>query len=333
MRLGLGLDRVSRQIEAGRVNELDDHSTHVASRGEIIAGRPGAGRDNRPVVPRERVEQPALARVGRTRHHNPGVPRRPVAPGEAISQCRQRLSRRLKLVGQRRAAKRVDVGLVGEIEVCLEMSHQVEQAVSQVVDWPGQPARQLPQSGVELGRVAGVDHAQDRFGTGQVDPTGEKRAKSELARPGVPGPAVQTAGQYLRQQRKRAHRMDLGDVLAGVSPRARPECDDRRQERPQTLNRKRSRGGPRGGGAATESRSDRKPSRAIRQAFRPEIRTSPRTPGPGGLATAAIVSSGSRSASTGRWLQRVRYESDSYGPPQFGPGASSGGSRCSEPIR
>ncbi len=39
---------------------------------------------------------------------------------------------------------------------------------------------------------------------------------------------------------------------------------------------------------------------AIRQAFRPEIRTSPRTPGPGGLATAAIVSS--RSASTGRWL-------------------------------
>ena len=237
VRLGLGLDRVSRQIEAGRVNELDDHSTHVASRGEIIAGRPGAGRDDRPVVPQERVEQPALARVGRTRHHNPGVPRRPVAPGEAISQCRQRLSRRLKLVGQRRAAKRVDVGLVGEIEVCLEMSHQVEQAVSQVVDWPGQPARQLPQSGVELGRVAGVDHAQDRFGTGQVDPTGEKRAKSELARPGVPGPAVQTAGQYLRQQRKRADRMDLCDVLAGVSPRARPECDDRRQERPQTLNR------------------------------------------------------------------------------------------------
>src|SRR5271157_819305 len=95
--------------------------------------------------------------------------------------------------------------------------------------------------------------------------------------------------------------------------------------KPATASAPRRISGRRGGAA---SRSDRKPSRAIRQAFRPEIRTSPRTPGPGGLATAAIVSSESRSASTGRWLQRVRYESDSYGPPQFGPGASSGGSRC-----
>ena len=51
----------------------------------------------------------------------------------------------------------------------------------------GQPAGQLGQGRSELLLALGVDHAQHRFGLGQVDAAGQKRPQGEFARGGRPG--------------------------------------------------------------------------------------------------------------------------------------------------
>ena len=55
------------------------------------------------------------------------------------------------------------------------------------MQWACQPAGKLAQRGVERGGAVGVDHAQDRFGLGQVDSPGQERPQRELTRPGQSG--------------------------------------------------------------------------------------------------------------------------------------------------
>ena len=83
--------------------------------------------------------------------------------------------------------------------------------------------------------------------------------------------------------------MNLGDVLARVGPRARPESDHGRQERAQArkLERATANLGAAGQGAVILSL---KSGQRDEPACGPESRTIPRTPGPGALAIAAIVS-------------------------------------------
>ena len=100
-------------------------------------------------------------------------------------------------------------------------------------------------------------------------------------------------------------RVDLGDVLAGVGSRRRPEGDHRRQPRAAGRRAGVRPGGSRRGGAGGPSASALKSVQGDRPGSGPESRTSPRSPGPGGLATAAIVSVGSsivaRSGSAAAW--------------------------------
>ena len=118
-----------------------------------------------------------------------------------------------QVVGQGRAAQGVDVGLVGEVEVGLEMGQDVEQAVAEPHDRPGEAAGELLQGGVELRRGPRVDHAEHRLGPRQVDPAREEGAERELARLGLPGPSGQAVRQQQAQQRGGADRVDLGQRL------------------------------------------------------------------------------------------------------------------------
>ena len=161
-------------------------------------------------------------------------------------------------------------------------------------DRPGQTAGQLLQRGVELRRGLCVDDAEHRLGPSQVDPAREEGAKRELTRLGMSGASGQAVRQDELDQRRRSRRcgsrpaagpcrssgrarapVSRASAAGGRPPSASLSCTRRRVEGP--------------GG----SRSAENPASASAQASGPVRRTNPRNPGPGGLATATIVSLGS----------------------------------------
>ena len=147
----------------------------------------------------------------------------------------------VQLRRQGRAAQRIDVGLLGEIEVGFEMGDHVEQMVAQRDDRPGQPARELLEGRVELGGVARFDHAEHRLGPREVDPAGEERPERELARLGMARTSAQAVGQDQvhegRRSRPGGSRPRPGPCRSG----RRPEGQHHRQERPQTVDSQRAR--------------------------------------------------------------------------------------------
>ena len=105
--------------------------------------------------PEQGIEEPALARVGRSDQDDPGTARRPVAPAETPGEVgRARPPTDSSSAASDGSAQRVDVGLVDEIEVGLEMSQQVEEPVAQAQDRSGQSAGQLLAAQRRAGRVA-----------------------------------------------------------------------------------------------------------------------------------------------------------------------------------
>ena len=134
---------------------------------------------------------------------------------------------------------------------------------------------------------------EHRLGPGQVDPAGEERAEGELARLGMARTLRQAMGQDQAHERWRADQVDLGDVLAGIRPGCRPECQHHRQERPQAVDPELapshlrvSRRRPVRLGAETRRAPPPRPAA-------PTAGRSRAAEGPGGLAIAAIVSFGS----------------------------------------
>ena len=107
--------------------------------------------------------------------------------------------------------------LVGEIETGLDVGGQIEQVVAQPMQRACQSAGKLAQGGVEGGGAIGVDHAQHRFGLGQVDSPGQERPQRELARPGQSGAGGADGPQQHLHQRRRTDRVNLDDRLAGVA--------------------------------------------------------------------------------------------------------------------
>ena len=153
------------------------------------------------------------------------MPLGPVAAAEPIGQGGDLGGGSGQARGQRGAAERIDVGLVDEVEARLEVRQDVEQAVAERDDRPGQAAGELLQGGVELCRRPRVDHAEHRLGPRQVEPAREERAERELARRGVPGTPGQALGQDQLDQRRRADR-------CGSRPAAAPcRCGDRARAR------------------------------------------------------------------------------------------------------
>ena len=160
---------------------------------------------------------------------------------------------------------------------------------------PDRPPASCCEGRVELGRVRGVDDAQHRLGPRQVDPAGEERAQGELARLGLPRASRQAVGQDQAHQRRRADQVDLGHVLAGVGPRRRPEGEHRRARaaagRQPSEFAARSVGVSRRRGLVRSSDETRRARSTTPPA--PRAARSRAAAGPGGLATAAIVSFGS----------------------------------------
>src|SRR6516225_10069034 len=69
-----------------------------------------------------------------------------------------------------------------KIEAGLELSEQVEQVSAQAMQRRGQSAGKLAEGRSQLIGHLSVDYSEHRFGLGQVEPAGKKRAERELAR-------------------------------------------------------------------------------------------------------------------------------------------------------
>ena len=195
-RLGEDLDRIAAGLDPRGVDQLDPHPAAFADGGQVIAGGAGVGRDDRAVLSGHGIEQTALARVGRSDQDHPGVARRPLAPRETPGDRAELGPRGFELRGQRGGGQRLDVGLVHEIEVRLEVGHQVEQPVAEHDDRLREAAGQLLEGRVELTCIPRIDHAQDRLGAGQVEPTREEGPERELAGLGMPGAPAEASGQH-----------------------------------------------------------------------------------------------------------------------------------------
>ena len=144
---------------------------------EVVAGRPGDGGDDGPVLAEQGVEQAALARVGAARRGRPGAGPR---TGRG-ARCRAiRASSRPRTASRSSiravADDRGDVGLVDEVEVGLELDEAVEQTVAEVADRPGEAAGELAEGGVELAGGRRLDHARARPPTapGRSAPRGRR---------------------------------------------------------------------------------------------------------------------------------------------------------------
>ena len=279
--LGLGVDRVGGGLDAGGVDQLDDQAVAAAGGGQVVAGRAGDGGDDRLIGPDQGVEQPALARRSAGRRARPGASR-PAGrgPGSGRRARRPRRRRRPGRSASEPAADRVDVGLVDEVEPGLDVGEHVEQAVPEPLDRPGEAAGELLERRSDLGRRLRVDHREHRLGPRQVDPTRQEGPERELAGLGQPGAAAEAGREDRPEQGRRADRVDLGHLLPGEGPGARPEGDRDGQRRAR---RDRQRPIAATGRAAMPARSSNRTTTpaTIDQAAGPESRTQPAGRGAG----------------------------------------------------
>ena len=79
-RLGSGANRVGGLVYSCGVDQLDGETVAVTGLGDVVAGRAGLRRDDRSIPAQQSVEEPALARVGRS----------DAAPREGSQECRSR---------------------------------------------------------------------------------------------------------------------------------------------------------------------------------------------------------------------------------------------------
>ena len=205
--LGHGSNFIPSLLDPGGIDQLDGEPIAVAEAGHVVAGRAGPGRDDRPVAAEQRVEQPALAGVGRPDQHDAGMASGAVAVVEPTGQVGQHRGPLRRARPPAPPADRVDVGLLAEIEVGLELGDEVEQAVARGEDRTREAARELLERGVELRLGRRLDDPEDGLGPRQVDPTGEEGPERELARlgrgghrgPGIgPGTGSRIGGQPTR---------------------------------------------------------------------------------------------------------------------------------------
>ena len=111
--------------------------------------------------------------------------------------------------------------LVGEIKARFDVGQQLQQAVTQAVQRPGQAAGQLAQRDVQFRPIGSLDHTQHGLGLGQIDPAGQKRPQGELAWPRQPRPAAQSDRSSSCNKGRRSDGVNLGNRLARVTPHVR----------------------------------------------------------------------------------------------------------------
>ena len=314
--LGPGLDRGRGRLDAGGVDQLDGQAVAVAAGPRGSRGScPARGETRARSRPSRALNSRLLPAFGGPTRTTRGMPLGPVAAAEPVGQGGDLGGGLGQLAGQRGAAERVDVGLVDEVEVGLEVGEDVEQAVAERGDRPGQAAGEL---------LAGPRRAAPGSAASITPSTASARVRSirperKARRVNSPGsacraPRGQAVGQDELDQRRRADRVDLGQGLPGVGPRARPERDRRRAaaaagRRPAVAPSRRS---ARVGGGGRR-RSGSKPARAIAQRLGPDQPDEPAEPGPGragdrGDRVGRVEGhgSGSRQAQVDRVDSRVR---------------------------
>ena len=67
--------------------------------------------------------------------------------------------RRVDRPGENPSLQRLDVGLVGEVEVGFEVGEDVGESVAESTDGSGETSGELPERRVELRGALGLDHA------------------------------------------------------------------------------------------------------------------------------------------------------------------------------
>jgi hypothetical protein len=92
-------------------------------------------------------------------------------------------------------------------------------------------AGELGEGGGQVSVGAGLDDRLNRLGLREVLLAGEERPQGELAGLGRPGAGAEQVGDEPFDERRRADRVKLGEVLSGVRVRAGEEVQVGRQRR------------------------------------------------------------------------------------------------------
>ncbi len=225
---GRAVARLQRVVNAGRVDQLALQTIEVKLGREIVAGRARLIGDNGIAPSRQGIEESALAGVRRAGQHHTDAHGRLAAKREFLHKLIDLCGGLVKLPQEFLGGDERQV-FVREVKAGFEVGEQFQQLAAELLKRAGQSSGKLLKCGVEFRRAGRVDHSQHGLGLGQVNSSGQKRAKRELARFGRPCTAG-TCGPYdAFQQRRRTEGVDLGHRLPRVAPLAGPEIEFARQ--------------------------------------------------------------------------------------------------------
>ena len=178
--LGLGLrSRLRGRLDPRGVDQLDGQAVAVAEGREVVAGRPGDWGETRARAwPSRALNSRLLPALGGPTSTTRGCPSGRSRPRSRSASAATSAADRGQAPGQRGAAERVDVGLVDEVEVGFQVGQDVEQAVAESVDRPGQAAGQLlaGRRRAAPGSARRSRRAPPRRGSGRSGPRGRRGA-------------------------------------------------------------------------------------------------------------------------------------------------------------
>ena len=184
-----------------------------------IAGGTGDIGDDGTVAAGQRVEQRALAGVGRADDHRMHAVAQ-LAPAFGIGDQRVQL---LPRFGQAQAdlfaAERVE-GFVGEVDGGFHVHAQRQQRLADAVDARGEHALQRAPRGACGACIGGRDEIGDGFGLGEIELAVEESAFGELPRPCHPRTERAGARHQLLQHDRTAVRLQFHHVFPGETRRA-----------------------------------------------------------------------------------------------------------------
>ena len=102
------------------------------------------------------------------------------ATGKLFRDAVQLVLRIFEPANQLASADEFDI-VFDKVEAGFQIGQQIEQIVSEQLQWARQAAGELRQRRFELASIIGIDHSQHGFGLHQIDPTGQKCPQRKFA--------------------------------------------------------------------------------------------------------------------------------------------------------
>lgn len=205
-------------VQAGRVDEAEEHAVDVHALLDRIAGRAGDLGDHCPLVAHQSVQQGALPDIGAADEDDGHPLFQGVAQREALVQAGELAFDPLHLAAERSAIGELDV-LLGEVELQFEQGDQAQQPLAQRAELLGIGSADLGGCQGVCGPGLGGDHVGDGLRLGEVHASGQKGAGGELAGGGHAGPLPDAEVEYALQDVAGAVAGELDGVVARIGVR------------------------------------------------------------------------------------------------------------------